>query len=102
MQEFHSKEYPGLKRAIRQIGQDLSTPDFKVTVYAWTKAKETQPGSAYAFQIKVVTPDEVSEEEVDRRINEKDWQDIMKKRLCEHFPGQWKSKTEYISLKSES
>ena len=86
MQDFHSEEYPGLKRAMRQIGQELSTQDFKVTVYTLTKAKETQPGSVYAFRIRVVTPDDVSEEETERQINEKDWQKIIIDGLCEHYP----------------
>ncbi|MCY4552998.1 MAG: hypothetical protein OXC79_04945 [Candidatus Poribacteria bacterium] len=36
--------------------------------------------------VRVVTPDEVSEEEVDRRINETDWQKIIIKKLCEYYP----------------
>ena len=86
MQDFHSEHYPELKQATMRIGQELSTPDFQITIFALTKAKETKFGSSYAFRIRVVTPDEVSEEEVDRRIKETDWQKIMIKKLCEYYP----------------
>lgn len=77
---------PKFKRVIRKIGPDLSTPDFRVTLYPQTKAKETQPGSKYNFKITVETPDSVSEEEAARRINEKNWQKILIEKLCEYYP----------------
>lgn len=86
MRDFHSEHYPELKQATMKIGQELSTPDFQITIFALTKAKETTFGSSYAFRVRVVTPDEVSEEEVDRRINETDWQKILIKKLCEYYP----------------
>ena len=73
MRDFHSEGYPGLKQATMKIGQDLSTPDFQIAIYALTKAKETKFGSSYAFKISVTTPDDVSEEETVRQINEKNW-----------------------------
>jgi hypothetical protein len=44
-----------------KIGQNLSKPDFQINVYSLTK--DTKFGSSYPFQIKVVTPDYVSDEE---------------------------------------
>ena len=73
------------KRVIRKIGQDLSTPDFRVTLYPQTKAKETRPGSAYNFKINVETPDGVSEEAT-RQINKKDWQKMIIEKMCEYYP----------------
>ena len=86
MRGFHSEHYPKLKRALRNIGQGLSTPDFKIAVYTLTKAEETKFGSVYAFQMKISSPDHVSEEEVDRYIDEKDWRKIIAEKLCEYYP----------------
>jgi len=86
MRNFHSEAYPNLKRVLVKIGKDLSTSDFKITIYALTKEKETQFSSSYAFKIKVETPDDVSEEETERQIGEKDWQQIITERLCEYYP----------------
>ena len=86
MRDFHSEEYPDLKRAMMEIGQKLSIPDFQITIFPLTKAKETQPGTEYAFKIRVVTPDDVSEEETTRQINEKNWQKIIIDGLCEYYP----------------
>ncbi len=44
-----------------KIGQNLSMPDFQVNVYSLTK--DAKFGSSYPFQIKVVTPDYVSDTE---------------------------------------
>ena len=32
-----------------------------------------------------MTPDDVSEEETERQINEKDWREIIIKKLCEYY-----------------
>ena len=86
MQDFHSEHYPKFKRILRKIGQELSTPDFKITLYPLTGSSETQLGSRYAFKISVDSPDEISEEELKRHINENDWQKMIIKKLCEHYP----------------
>ena len=86
MRDFHSEHYPELKQATMKIGQELSTPDFKIAIYAQTKAKGTKFGSSYEFKISVRTPDDVSEEETERQMNEKDWKEIIIKRLCKYYP----------------
>ena len=86
MRDFHSEHYPELKQATMKIGQELSTPDFKITIFALTKAKETKFDSSYAFKISVATPDDVSEEEMVRQINEKNWKEIIIDRLCKYYP----------------
>ena len=73
-----------------KIGQNLSTPDFHVAIFSYTK--DANFGSSYPFQIKVVTPDHVSDEEVDRQINEKDWREIIITQLCEFYPDAKKVK----------
>ena len=85
MPDFHSKHYPGLKQAMMQIGQDLSTPGFRVSLYPQTKAKETRPGSAYVVKINVISPDK-EQEEVERYVSEKDWQKMIIEKLCEYYP----------------
>ena len=86
MQEFHPEHYPKLKQVMMRIGQDLSIPDFQIIIHPQTKAKETRPGSAYTFKISLDTPDDVSEEEVERYIDEKDWQKSIIEKLCEYYP----------------
>ena len=81
MSDFHAEHYPKLKKRLMKIGQNLSTPDFQVIIYSHTK--DANFGSSYPFQIKVVTPDHVSEEQVDHWINEKNWRDIIITQLCE-------------------
>ena len=92
IQNFHSEEYPLLKQAMMEIGQKLSKPDFQITIYALTKAEETNFGSDYAFRIKVVTPDDVSEEETTRQVNEKNWQETIIQGLLEYYPDGRKEK----------
>ena len=87
MQNFHSEHYPKLKRSMMKIGQDLSIPDFQIIIHSQTRSKETQPGSRYAFKISLDSPDDVSEEEVESYINEKDWQKLIIKKLREYYPG---------------
>lgn len=86
MQNFHLEHYPQFKRVVRKIGQDLSKPDFQVTLYPQTKAKETRLSSAYTFKISVDSPDEISEEELERYISENDWQKMIIEKLCEYYP----------------
>ena len=76
MQNFHSEHYPKLKQVLRKIGQDLSTPDFQVTLYPLTKSKETRLGSKYAVKIDVNAPDK-EPEEIERYAAEKDWQKMI-------------------------
>lgn len=33
MRNFHSEHYPKLKQAMMKIGQDLSTPNFQITLF---------------------------------------------------------------------
>lgn len=86
MQDIHSDYYPKLKRSMMKVGQDLSTPDFKVTIYPQTKAKETKPGSSYVCKISVWVSDEVTEEEMTRQIDETDWQKVIIQKLCKYYP----------------
>lgn len=86
MQNFHSEHYPKLKQVLRKIGQDLSIPDFQVTLYPLTKSKETRLSSKYAVKINVNAPDSVSETELKRYISEKDWQKMIIEKMCEHYP----------------
>ena len=92
MRDFHSEHYPELKQATMKIGQELSTPDFKIAIYAQTKAKGTKFGSSYEFKISVRTPDDVSEEETERQMNEKDWQKLIFDKLCKYYPDAKKVK----------
>lgn len=85
MQNFHLEHYPKFKRVVRKIGQDLSTPDFQVTLYPQTKAKETRLSSKYAVKIDVNAPDKELEE-VERYAGEKDWQKSIIEKLCEYYP----------------
>ena len=39
MPDFHAEDYPNLKKAMIEIGQSLSKPDFQINVYSLTKAK---------------------------------------------------------------
>ena len=86
MQNFHLEHYPKLKRILRKIGQDLSIPDFQVTLYSLTGSSETQLGSRYAFKINVNSPDEISEEELERYISKNNWQKMIIEKLCEYYP----------------
>ncbi|MDE0397688.1 MAG: hypothetical protein OXL96_07800 [Candidatus Poribacteria bacterium] len=85
MRDFHSEHYPKLKQVLRKIGQDLSTPDFQVTLYSLTGSRETQLGSKYAFKINVISPDK-EPEEVERYAAEKDWQKMIIEKMCEYYP----------------
>ena len=84
MSNIHADIYPELKKQIRKIGKDLSTPDFTITLYSFTK--ESEFGSSYSFQIKVKSADSVSEEERDRYVSDKDWRNTIIKKLCEYYP----------------
>ena len=75
-----------------RIGQDISTPEFQITIYPLTKGKETKFGSSYAFKIEVVTPDYVSEEDTYRQINEQNWRKIIIEKLCGCYPDAKKVK----------
>ncbi len=66
MSDFHVEHYPTLKKRMMKIGQNLSKPDFQVIIFSHTR--DANFGSSYPFQIKVVTPDDVSEEEVDLKL----------------------------------
>lgn len=84
MADFHASNYPELKRTMMKIGQKLSTPDFHVIII--TRTKSATFGSSYPFEIKVITPDHVSEEELDSIIEKKDWRGIIIAEICESYP----------------
>ena len=85
MSDFHAKHYPELKRNMMRIGQKLSTPDFQVTII--THTRDANFGSSYPFQIKVRAPDYVSEDEIDKMIEDKDWRELIITELCDLYPG---------------
>ena len=85
MQNFHPEHYPKLKRVLRKIGQELSTPDFTVSLYSLTGSKETQLGSKYEFRINV-TSENKDQEELERYISENDWQKMIIEKICEYYP----------------